>query len=187
MLALLGYYEFGWLYNQEDSPMSEEDFMFALEAMARQFYYWCGAEGACGGHQLWLFLGAHQGWYNKDAKYLYASLPDILTSMGQYARMIINQPMLSDNPSQSELMRNWRSGLPTYPGEDRYRPVPFTYGNYSMLYDDGWTNAGLANIPDGTTALNGLLVNISGINGGNGYMVMTIGQFGCLTGEQSCN
>ncbi|MBP8059866.1 MAG: RHS repeat-associated core domain-containing protein [Chloroflexi bacterium] len=187
VLALLGFYEFGWLYKEERSPMSGEDFLKALEAMARQFYFWCGADGVCDGHQLWLFLGAHQGWYNKDAKFLHANLPGILDFMGQYARMILDQPLLSDSPTQEELMSNWRSGLPKYPGEDVYMPVPFTYGNYSMLYDNGWTNTGLAEVPDGTTAKYGLLVNISEIRGGNGYMVMTIGQFGCLTGEQSCD
>jgi hypothetical protein len=41
--------------------------LLSLEALGRQFYHACGSKGECKNLQLWVFLGAQQGWYSKSA------------------------------------------------------------------------------------------------------------------------
>jgi hypothetical protein len=172
VLALVAQHEFGWALRH-----NQEEYDAALEAMGRQFYNFCGSDGMCQGDQLWKFLGAQQAWYAGSAgrfaqELTSGSLPAI--NFAGAAR-VLGQSAYDPATATAEQMRsNWRSGA-------NVSGVPFKYGNYSMFARE--VRAQLAEVDQG---LNGLAVttvylNRPDLNYGNGYVVMTMGQYGYWT------
>ncbi len=170
ILAVTIAYEYDWL----GDGISNEDFQTALETTGRLLYYFCGSEGVCSGDDLWKFLGYHDGFTNKYS-IIDTVIDEVFNNPGTYSRawsgakQILSQPYYnSASASDNDRINNWRSG-----NDVNGAPIPFAYGNYS-LYSNVPRKV-FADVSIGTSK-NALLVNISDINGGNGYMVMTPGQ-----------
>jgi RHS repeat-associated protein len=168
VLALVAHHEFGWALRH-----NQEEYDTALEAMGRQFYNFCGADGICQGDQLWKFLGAQQAWYAGNAKGFAQELTSGSLPAINYAgaARVLGQPAYDPATATAGQMRsNWRSG-------NGLGDVPFKYGNYSMFSDSVIDQLSVVNPGINGSAVTTVYLNRPDLNYGNGYVVMTMGQF----------
>jgi hypothetical protein len=135
----------------------------ATEAMGRQFYYFCGSSGICGGDELWKFLGSQEGWYSNDPNNLLAKLNS--GDANYYAAgQVLGQPALGSG----NVGANWRSG--SYNGH-----VPFKYGNVKMFPNSDTLRKSFQRINPGLNNADPTSVYFNDLS--NDYVVMTLKQY----------
>jgi hypothetical protein len=166
ILRLVAYNEYG------RAQLPPDQYEVSTEAMGRQFYNFCGADGICEGLELWKFLGAQEAWYDASGSALAGQLRSGIVPVLPAALVFGHPPFDASSATEESIRENWRSGNVVrgiYSGQ-----VPFVYGNYSM-YSNTAAQA-FALIPSGISGQRFEEGTVFLHNGLFKYVVLTVTQ-----------